>query len=83
MTLVTAEDHPSLDLAGVAVTAAEPHRLSLSVDTARMPVEKVVAAALARLSLRDIVIENPSLEEVIKAIYRDGIGRKEISHATG
>ena len=83
MTLVTAEEHPHLDIPGVAVATAEPYRLSLSVDTARMPVEKVVAAALAQLSLRDIVIENPPLEEVIKAIYRDGIGQKEISHATG
>lgn len=80
MTLVTAEEHPSLDLPGVAIAAAEPYRLSLSVDTARIPVEKVVAAALARLSLRDIVIENPPLEEVIKAIYRDGARPREASH---
>ena len=42
-----------------------------------------MSTALAQLLLRDIVIENPPLEEVIKAIYRDGIGQKEISHATG
>jgi len=81
MTLVTAEEHPSLDIPGVAIAAAEPYRLSLNVDTARTPVEKVVAAALARLSLRDIVIENPPLEEVIKAIYRDGARPREVSHA--
>ena len=87
MILVTAEEHPSLDLPGVAVAAAEPYRLSLSVDTARIPVEKVVAAALARLSLRDIVIENPPLEEVLKAIYRGGVSQgddgREASHAPG
>jgi hypothetical protein len=81
MTLVTAEEHPSLDIPGVAIVAAEPYRLSLAIDTARIPVEKVVAAALGRLSLRDIVIENPPLEEVIKAIYRDGAKPMEAAHA--
>ena len=35
MILVTAEEHPRLELPGVAVAAAEPYRLSLSVDTVR------------------------------------------------
>jgi ABC-2 type transport system ATP-binding protein len=73
--LVTAEESPRLDLPGVTVAAAEPYRLSLSVDTAVAPVESVVAAALQRLSLRDIVIENPPLEEVIKTIYREAGAR--------
>jgi hypothetical protein len=54
----------------------------MSLDTSVTPVEKVVAAALAQLSLRDIVIENPPLEEVIKAIYR-GSAVRETSHAAG
>jgi ABC-2 type transport system ATP-binding protein len=73
--LVTAEESPRLDLPGVTVAAAEPYRLSLSVDTAVAPVESVVAAALQQLSLRDIVIENPPLEEVIKTIYREAGAR--------
>jgi hypothetical protein len=81
MILVTAEEHPRFDLPGVAIAAAEPYRLTLSVDTTMAPVETVVAAALAQLSLRDIVIENPPLEEVIKAIYRDGGGQGGQAHA--
>jgi ABC-2 type transport system ATP-binding protein len=80
--LVTAEEHPHLDIPGVTIATAEPYRLTMSLDTSVTPVEKVVAAALARLSLRDIVIENPPLEEVIKAIYR-GSAVREPSHAAG
>ena len=77
--LTTAEEMPHLDLPGVSIASAEPYRLSLSVDTRLAPVEKVVALALERLSLSDLVIENPPLEEVIKAIYRGGTGR--VGHA--
>jgi len=67
--LATDEEHPKLDLPGVT-GVAEPYRLTLAVDIAVTPIERVVEAALARLSLRDIVIENPPLEAVIAAIYR-------------
>jgi ABC-2 type transport system ATP-binding protein len=72
--LATDEENPDLALPGVTVAAAEPYRLTLAVDTKLAPIERVVAAALERLTLRDIVIENPPLEEVVKAIYRGEIG---------
>ncbi len=72
--LATDEEHPMLALAGVATVAAEPYRLTLAIDTTVTPIERVVEAALARLSLRDIVIENPPLEAVIAAIYRGEAG---------
>jgi viologen exporter family transport system ATP-binding protein len=68
--LATDEEHPRLDLPGVAIVASEPYRLTLAVDVAVMPIERVVEAALTHLSLRDIVIENPPLEAVIASIYR-------------
>jgi ABC-2 type transport system ATP-binding protein len=72
--LVTAEEFPTLALPGVTIAAAEPYRLVLRVDTGVTSVEKVVAAALQCLSLRDLVIEPPPLEEIIKAIYRGEAG---------
>ena len=72
--LVTDEVHPSLDLPGVDTVASEPHRLTLAVDIAVTPIERAVEAAVAQLSLRDIVIENPPLEAVIAAIYRGEAG---------
>jgi ABC-2 type transport system ATP-binding protein len=68
--LATDEERPSLDLPGVATVASEPYRLTLAVDVAVTPIERAVETALARLTLRDIVIENPPLEAVIAAIYR-------------
>jgi ABC-2 type transport system ATP-binding protein len=76
--LVTEEERAAVDLPGVAVALAEPHRLTLAVDTEVTPIERVVAHALASHVVRDLVIENPPLEEVIKAIYR---GRAEAAHA--
>ena len=72
--LATDEEHPALDLPGVDAVASEPYRLTLAVDVETTPIERVVEAALARLSLRDIVIENPPLEAVIAAIYRGEAG---------
>jgi ABC-2 type transport system ATP-binding protein len=68
--LATDEERPELPLPGVSVIAAEPYRLTLSVDTATAPIERVVAAALERLTVRDLVIEPTPLEELVKAIYR-------------
>lgn len=69
--LVTADEAPDLDLAGVKVVAREPYRLTLAVDTRVTAVEKVISAALATVSVRDLVIENAPLEDVVKAIYRN------------
>jgi ABC-2 type transport system ATP-binding protein len=78
VTIVTEQERPALDLPGTTVTAAEPHRLTLAVDTAVASVEQAVSAALASLTVRDLIIENPPLEDIIHAIYR---GAKEGSHA--
>jgi hypothetical protein len=68
--LLTGDEQPSFELPGVTVAGAEPYRMTLAVDTAVTPIERVVAAALARLSVKDLVIEDPPLEAVIAAIYR-------------
>ena len=84
--LITTEERPSLELPGVAVVSAEPYRLTLSVDTTVTAVEHVVGTALRLLSVRDLVIENPPLEEIVKAIYRGagrGVGRTVPDHAAG
>jgi ABC-2 type transport system ATP-binding protein len=77
--LMTAEERPILELPGVEVASAEPYRLTLSVDTRVSAVEQVVATALRLLSVRDLVIENPPLEEIVTAIYQ-GAGRAAQQH---
>jgi ABC-2 type transport system ATP-binding protein len=78
--LVTAEERPSLELPGVTVASAEPYRLTLNIDTEVTAVEHVVGTALRLLSVRDLIIENPPLEDIVKAIYR-GQGRRGYHHA--
>jgi ABC-type uncharacterized transport system ATPase subunit len=43
------------------------------VDTSVVPIDQVVTAALQRFTVRDLSVENPPLEDVIKAIYRGEI----------
>ena len=76
--IVTEQEQPALNLPGVTVTAAEPHRLTLAVDTKIASVEQTVSAALAQLTVRDLIIENPPLEDIIRMIYR---GAAEDGHA--
>ncbi|MBL8692271.1 MAG: ATP-binding cassette domain-containing protein [Rhodospirillaceae bacterium] len=81
VTLMTEEERPALDLPGVAVAAHEPHRTSFAVDLDLIQVERVVATALERFSVKDLAIENPPLDDVIRDIYRRGeaIVRQEVA----
>lgn len=76
--IVTEQEQPTLELPGVTVVAVEPHRLTLAIDVAVASVEQAVSAALARLTVRDLVIENPPLEDIIRTIYRNAA---EVDHA--
>ena len=74
VTIVTEQEKPALTLPGVTVAAMEPHRLTLAVDTATTSVEQTVSAALAQLTVRDLIIENPPLDDIIRAIYAGTAG---------
>jgi ABC-2 type transport system ATP-binding protein len=69
VTLATAEALPPLDLPGVVVRERGPHRTVLEVDTTATPVDAVVQAALSRARLEDLTVEDPPMEEIVKAIY--------------
>ncbi len=73
--LVTDEEAPDLvfddDMAGVELAARDRHRLTLRVDTAKTRVDRVVAEALAGLSVRDLTIEAAPLESIILRLYGD------------
>jgi ABC-2 type transport system ATP-binding protein len=68
--LVTNDAQPVFSHPGVAVIATEAYRLTLSVDTGVARIEQVIAAALERLQVRDLIVEDTPLDEVVKAIYR-------------
>src|SRR5690606_40869744 len=60
ITIVTEEEAP--DVPGdVTVVERGRHRLTLEVDTCRRSIDAVIGEALARLTVRDLTIENAPL----------------------
>lgn len=67
--LVTDEEEPVADFNGAEIVKREKHKVVLSVDKTKHPVNAVVAEALQSLSVRDLSIENAPLEEIIRDLY--------------
>ena len=69
VTLRSAAPMLELALPGVVRRTSEPHLSIFEVDTAATRVDVVVQAALALGGIEDITIEDPPMEEVVRAIY--------------
>ncbi|MBL6852831.1 MAG: ATP-binding cassette domain-containing protein [Alphaproteobacteria bacterium] len=69
VTLRSAAPEIALDLPGVTRRTSEPHLSVFEVDTRATRVDAVVEAALAKGGIEDITIEDPPMEEVVRAIY--------------
>ena len=69
VTLATAEPRVDVERPGVVVRERSPHRTVLEVDTSVTAVEAVVAAVLAATRLEDLTVEDPPMEEIVRAIY--------------
>lgn len=67
---LTAPWQNELNMPGVEVLKAKGFGMKLSVDTARLSIEKVVSGILARGGVEDITIQNVPMEEIIADIYR-------------
>lgn len=72
VTLMTAEPTVTIALPGVTTVESKPHRTVLAIDTSLVAVEKVVDAAMKASPLRDLTVEDPPMEEIVKEIYRSG-----------
>jgi len=71
ITLITDEEDPQINLEGAEIVGRDRHRITLSVDQSKYPINRVVAQALQTLSVRDISIENAPLETIIRHLYGD------------
>lgn len=71
ITLITDEEDPQINLEGAEIVGRDRHRITLSVDQAKYPINRFVAQALQALSVRDISIENAPLETIIRHLYGD------------
>src|SRR5438067_6822690 len=54
---------------GVQVLKAKGHGLKLEIDTARTPLDPVIAAVMQHCHILDMTITDPPMEEIIAAIY--------------
>ena len=58
-----------LDTRGARVAKAKGHGLKLEIDTARTPLEPVIAAIMQHCHIVDMTIADPPMEEIIADIY--------------
>ncbi len=78
VTVLTDEANVEVELPGVTMLSSRPHRSVFEIDRAKASVEGVVQEILARCKLRDLSVEDPPMEDVVKAIYagrRDAAAR--------
>lgn len=70
LSLTTEEEALSINLPGIRVLEQSPHYLSCEIDTAIIPIDRVIQEALKKTNLKDVTIEDPSMEEVIRLLYK-------------
>ena len=72
--VITEDEKPAFALPGIRTATDGPYRLLVDVDTRLASLERVIASLLERLKVRDLVIDHPPLEEIVKAIYKRTAG---------
>ena len=66
------ESWQGFDSPGVEVLKQKGYGVKLQVDTTSVPIDEVVGRLLARYSIADINVDNPTMEEIIARIYEGG-----------
>jgi ABC-2 type transport system ATP-binding protein len=69
-----AEPGPALDLDGVTVTKVDGPRQWISFHRDRVTAADLIADVAAKAPLRDLSIEEPAIEDVVRHIYEKGMG---------
>jgi ABC-2 type transport system ATP-binding protein len=70
ITLVTASEHVELPVPIARLVSHEPHRTTVEIDNGDAAVGALVDAVLRQTTLRDLVIDDPPMDEIIRSIYR-------------
>lgn len=68
--LVTEEKKLSLNFPGVKIIENDHYQFTCEVDIEKITLDKVIQEASKLTTLKDITIEDPSMEEVIRILYR-------------
>jgi len=69
LTLTTDADSLSLDLTGIKVLENKNHHFICEINLEEISIDRVIHETLKRTSLKDVTIEDPSMEEIIRALY--------------
>jgi ABC-2 type transport system ATP-binding protein len=70
ITLITASEHVELPAAaGARLVSTAPHRTTVEIDAGDEAVGALVDAVLRQTTLRDLVIDDPPMDEIIRSIY--------------
>jgi ABC-2 type transport system ATP-binding protein len=71
--VIAEESSLTWDQEGIVLLEQLPHRLKIEVDLTKCSVEKVIHTFLNRYTIKDVTIEDPSLESFIHAFYTQQI----------
>lgn len=69
LTLLTEEKSLPLKLPGVKILESSQHQVSYEVDLSIIPIERVIQEAFKVANIKDVTIEDPSMEEIIREVY--------------
>ncbi|MBS0625285.1 MAG: ATP-binding cassette domain-containing protein [Verrucomicrobia bacterium] len=69
LSLTTDEEKLVMDLPGIHVLENRNYHFVCEVNLADISIDKVIQETLKRTSLKDVTIEDPSMEEIIRNLY--------------
>jgi ABC-2 type transport system ATP-binding protein len=70
ITLVTAAERIELAATGARLISHAPHRTTVEITNGDAAVGTLVDAVLRQTTLRDLAIDDPPMDEIIRSIYR-------------
>jgi ABC-2 type transport system ATP-binding protein len=67
----------AVNIEGSRLVGMNGHRITLEFDPAAVPTARMISEVTARLSVRDLFVENPPIEQTVAALYAQtsGMGR--------
>lgn len=70
LTLLTSDEtSKALQLTGVKTLEMTAHHITYEVDISVIPIDQVIQEAFKITSVKDVTIEDPSMEEIIRELY--------------
>jgi len=69
LSLTTGSERIVLDFPGVTILKNEHHHFICEVGIEEMLIDRVLSAILKQTTLKDLTVEDPSMEEIIRTLY--------------